>query len=150
MFRKMLFILKTYFHYFLSSYFTIVKEHFMFENADEIKDNIFIFVYLYAFLRNLLQKCEQKNSLINKSKKITYNLLSLILNDMIIFSQYFPQQPSYQNLFIMSKLLVQFFIYIWTLIRGLSQLCHKICKTVYASRSVTCINIRLTDQFMGI
>lgn len=105
-------LLKTYFHYFLSSYFTIVKEHFMFENADEIKDNIFIFVYLYAFLRNLLQKCEQKNSLINKSKKITYNLLSLILNDMIIFSQYFPQQPSYQNLFIMSKLLVQFFIYI--------------------------------------
>lgn len=84
----------------------------MFENADEIKDNIFIFVYLYAFLRNLLQKCKQKNSLINKSKKITYNLLSLILNDMIIFSQYFPQQPSYQNLFIMSKLLVQFFIYI--------------------------------------
>lgn len=76
----------------------------MFENADEIKDNIFIFVYLYAFLRNLLQKCKQKNSLINKSKKITYNLLSLILNDMIIFSQYFPQQPSYQNLFIMSKL----------------------------------------------
>lgn len=86
----MLFILKTYFHYFLSSYFTIVKEHFMFENADEIKDNIFIFVYLYAFLRNLLQKCEQKNSLINKSKKITYNLLSLILNDMINFFTVFP------------------------------------------------------------
>lgn len=77
----------------------------MFENADEIKDNIFIFVYLiYAFLRNSLQKCERKNTFINKSKKITHNLLSLILNDMILFSQYFPQQPSCQNLFIMSKL----------------------------------------------